>query len=66
MNFVNKYADKVFKYIYRHDGETILIKDIIEETGLAKGTVHKYIKWLLRRNLIIKNGKKISINRAMF
>ena len=62
MTILNKYADKIYKYIYIHDGETILIKDIIEWTGISRGTVFKYIKWLLRRNLIIKDGKNFKVN----
>ena len=60
MNFKNKFADKTYKYIYRHSGETILIKDIIEDTGFARATVHKYLKWLIRRQYVTKNGKKFS------
>lgn len=61
MTFRNKFVDKIYKYIYRHSGETILIKDIIEETGLSKATVHKYLKWLIRRQYVIKNGKKFTV-----
>ena len=61
MTFVNKYADRIYKYIYIHSGETILIKDIIEWTGFSRKTVFKYIKWLLRRNLITKNGKYFEV-----
>ena len=61
MTIRNKFAQRIFNYIYRHREETILIKDIIEETGISKATVHKYIKWLIRRELITKNGKKFSV-----
>jgi len=61
MTIRNKYAQKIFNYIYRHRDETILIKDIITETGFCKVTVHKYINWLIKRDLIIKNGKKFSV-----
>ena len=36
-----------------------LVKDIIEDTGFCKVTVHKYLKWLEKRNLIRREGKKI-------
>lgn len=57
----NKFANKIYRYIYIHSGETILVKDIIEFTGISKATVHKYLKWLIRRNLIKRNGKKMEV-----
>ena len=63
MTIHNKFADKLYKYIYRHDGETILIKDMIEETGVSRATTFKYIKWLERRELIFREGKKFRVNR---
>lgn len=61
MHFFNKNLAKIYKYIYIHDDETILIKDICTATGISKPTVHKYIKWLIRRELIKKDGKHFSI-----
>lgn len=60
-NIRNKFANKIYRYIYIHSGETILIKDIIETTGISKATVHKYLNWLIRRNLIKRNGKKFEV-----
>jgi len=57
----NKYAAKVYKYIYIHDGETILNKDIMEFTGFCQDTVIKYIHWLEKRELILKRGKHYEI-----
>ena len=62
MNFYNKNAKKVYKYIYIHDDETILQADIADETGLTRQTVSKYIKWLQKRNLITVTGKHFKIN----
>ena len=50
MQFFNKNLAKIYKYIYIHDA-----------TALSKPTVHKYIKWLIRRELIKKDGKHFSI-----
>lgn len=61
MHFFNKSLAKIYKYIYIHDDETILIQDICNATALSKPTVHKYIKWLLRRKLIKKDGKHFNI-----
>lgn len=61
INFRNKYIAKIYKYLYIHDDETILIKDICEETGFCKHTVIKYIRWLETRELIKKSGKHFKI-----
>lgn len=61
VTFFNKYLNKIYKYIYIHDTETILIKDIVLETGYSEKTVIKYVKWLERRDLIKKVGKKFFI-----
>lgn len=66
MNFKNKFVDKIYKYIYRHSGETILVKDIIDDTGFARATVHKYLNWLIRRDYVIKNGKKFTATDGIF
>lgn len=61
MTFRNKFIQKIYQYIYIRDGQTILIKDIIEETGISRGTVFKYIRWLERRELIERRGKVFNI-----
>lgn len=61
MKIRNQYANIIYKYIYRNDGQTILQIDIAEETGISRPTIRKYLKWLERRNLIKKTGKRISI-----
>lgn len=61
MVFFNKNLAKIYKYIYIHDDETILIEDICNATGLSKPTVIKYVKWLIRRELIKRRGKHFKI-----
>lgn len=61
MKIRNPYAHIIYQYIYRNDGQTILQIDIAEETGISRPTIRKYLKWLERRHLIKKTGKKISI-----
>ena len=61
INFFNRRLEKIYKYIYIHNGETILIKDIAQATAITEKTVRKWIKWLIARELIKKDGKKFSI-----
>lgn len=61
VNFRNKYIEKIYKYIYIRDGQTILMKDIEKGTGLSCPTVIKYVRWLERRELIKKTGKFFEI-----
>lgn len=61
VTFRNPYIQKIYKYLYIHDGQTLLIKDIARETGLTRPTVIKYIRWLEKRELIKKTGKFFKI-----
>lgn len=61
MQFRNRFISKIYKYLLIHDGETILIKDIVENTRISKPTVIKYVRWLERRQIIKKTGKKFEI-----
>ena len=57
MQFHNKFIQTIYKYLYVHSGQTILIKDISAETGISQPTIRKYLKWLQRRGLITRQGK---------
>lgn len=57
INIPNKYARKIYKYIELHDGETILMQDFAKATQISQPTIRKYLRWLIRRELITKNGK---------
>lgn len=61
MRFVNKFADRVYKYLYRHDNETLLLKNIARDTDMSIKTCRKYINWLVRRGYIKKDGKHYEI-----
>lgn len=61
MKIRNPYAQIIYQYIYRNDGQTILQIDMAEETGISRPTIRKYLKWLERRQLIKKTGKKFFI-----
>lgn len=61
VNFRNPYISKIYKYLYLHDGQTILMKDIEKATGFSTPTVIKYVRWLQDRELIKKTGKFFQI-----
>lgn len=61
MRFFNKYIDRIYRYIELRDGQTILIKDIAEDLDTTVVTVRKYLKWLTKRKLIKKTGKRFEI-----
>lgn len=61
MKIRNFYAQRIYNYIYRNDGQIFLQKEMAEELCLSRPTIRKYIRWLERRHLIKKTGKRISI-----
>lgn len=61
MRFFNRWIDSIYRYIEVHDGETLLIKDIARDIGTTVVTVRKYLKWLTRRDLVKRTGKRFSI-----
>lgn len=58
MKFFNKRLERLYRYIYIHDGQTILIQDMVRETQISAPTVRKLLKWLEERELIKRTGKK--------
>jgi Mn-dependent DtxR family transcriptional regulator len=61
MRFPNSYLNRIYKYLYINDGQTILLQDIAEDLNISRPTIRKYLKWLERRNIIERMGKKITI-----
>lgn len=61
MRFLNKYLDRIYRYLYKHDQETVLIKDICKATGFSKTTVIKYVRRLERLGLISRDLKYFRI-----
>lgn len=57
----HKFLRNIYKYIYIHNKETILIKDICKGTGYTKPTVIKYVKWLEEREIIRRDGKYFEV-----
>lgn len=61
MRFVNRFADRIYKYIYIHDDEFLLLKKMSEDLKICQPTLRKYIRWLERRGYIEKKGKHFKI-----
>lgn len=61
MKFPKTHQKLVYEYILRHDGETLLVKNISFETAVGGSTVSKDIKWLEQRRLIKKEGKTFKV-----
>lgn len=57
----NRNLQKIYNYIKLNDGQNILYKDIRDELLISYKTIRKHMKWLERRGLIIKNGKRITL-----
>lgn len=52
---------EVYKYIYFHDDETLLIKDIADAICFSEKTTRKYIRWLERHAIIQREGKHYTV-----
>lgn len=61
MRFFNKYLNNIYRYIEMHDGETILIKDMVKDLDISAKTIRKYIRFLVKGEIIKKTGKRFSI-----
>lgn len=57
----SKFVKSVYVYIKRHDGQTILLKDIMDALGTTYPTVINCVRWLIDRDLIRRDGKKFSV-----
>lgn len=60
MKIRNTYAQRIYQYIYINDGQIFLQKEMAAELFISEPTIRKYLRWLERRNLIVRNGKRIS------
>lgn len=61
MRFRNKIIDKIYKYIYINDGQLFIQTEMEKDLGINRKTIAKYLKWLEKRELIKKVGKRIFI-----
>lgn len=55
------YTMVIYRYIKEHDGNTILLKDIMEEFNLTYPTVRNRIKRLIGMGKIKRNGRKFEV-----
>ncbi len=51
-------ARVLYSYIKTHSGQTILIKDIVNDTGMTNKTISKKIALLSENGFIRREGKK--------
>lgn len=58
MKFFNKKLERLYKYLYIHSGQTILMQDIVDEIQVSAPTIRRFLKWLEARELIKRTGKK--------
>lgn len=55
------YSRAVYMYIKEHNGQTILLRDIMEELNITYPTVRDRIRKLIKLGKIQKNGRKFKI-----
>lgn len=55
------YTRGVYMYIKEHNGQTILLQDIMEELNITYPTVRDRIKKLIKMGKIEKAGRKFKI-----
>ncbi len=58
MRFFNKKLERLYRYLYIHDQQIILMQEVVEEIQVSAPTVRKLLKWLEERELIKRIGKK--------
>lgn len=61
MNNFDALTRVVFDYIQKHDGQTILIKNVTADTAVNPKTVRKKIAILEERGFISRDGKNFSV-----
>lgn len=55
------YTKGVYTYIKEHNGQTILLRDIMEELNITYPTIRDRVKKLIKMGRIEKNGRKFKI-----
>ena len=58
MNELDALARVVLKYLQERDGQTVLTKDLSNDTAIAPNTIRKKVKLLEEKGLIKREGKK--------
>lgn len=54
----------LFDYIKNHSGQTILIKDIVNDTGITNKTISKKIALLVENGFVRRDGKKFFVLKS--
>lgn len=55
------YTMSIYRYLKEHEGNTILLKDIMEEFHITYPTVRNRINKLIKMKKIIRDGRKFKI-----
>lgn len=61
MGWRDIYTMSIYRYIKEHDGNTILLRDIMEEFNITYPTVRNRIKKLIQMKKIERVGRKFKI-----
>lgn len=62
---LKSWAYVIARYIKEHDGENIMISDIVAEFRISRSTVSDTVNTLIREGYIVRNGKRYSVTRAI-
>lgn len=55
------YTMSIYRYIKEHDGNTILLKDLMEEFNITYPTIRDRINKLIRMKKIERKGRKFKV-----
>lgn len=61
MGWRDVYTMCIYNYIKQHDGNTILLRDIMEEFNITYPTVRNRLKKLIQMKKIERHGRKFKI-----
>lgn len=58
MQKTNIYTIGILRYIFEHNGQTILIEDIMNALATSRPTVSRHLNRLIQDGAVIRKGKK--------
>ncbi len=58
---INGNAIRILRYIYAHNGQTLLVADIAKDCIICRDTVSDWVKRLAAGGLIVRDGKSYFI-----
>ena len=54
----NIYTIGILRYIFEHNGQTILIEDIMQALATSRATISRHLNRLIENGAVIRKGKK--------